>query len=113
MIRVLIYILLLTIFVNAISLKEARREANRSMRNLKQAGYNYMSTRGTLLKRGHYKTFKVFFYKGNSYAIFGTGDKSVKDLDVQVYDKDWNVVAEDYANSGPIYAVQVSPEQTG
>jgi hypothetical protein len=111
--KISITLILSLTLLNSINLKQARIEANRSARNLKSAGYNYMSSRGTLLETGEYKTFKVLLYKGNTYAIFGTGDNSVKDIDVQVYDKDWNIVAQDYKSSGPIYAVQIKPKMTG
>ena len=111
--NIFIFLILFTLSSNSVSLKEAKRQADRSMRNLKSAGYTYMSSKGKFLNNGEYGTFKVFLYKGNTYAIIGTGDKSVKDIDVQVYDKNWNIVAEDYKSSGPLYAVQIKPKGTG
>jgi len=111
--KVIIFLILYMSISYSISLKEARRQANRSIRNQKSAGYHLMSNRGTLLKQGEYKTFKVLLYKGNTYAIFGTGDNSVKDMDVQVYDKNWNIVAEDYSACGPLYAIKIKPNETG
>jgi len=109
----IIFLILLTTISYSISLKEAKEQAKKSMKNVKSAGYHFISNRGTLLKQGKYKTFKLLLYKGNTYIIIGTGDNSVKDIDVQVYDKDWNIVKEDYSASGPLYAVQIKPQQTG
>jgi len=106
--------MLLTTLSYTVGLKEARKNAMRQVKQkIKRAGYNYMSNRGSFLRQGHYKTFKVLLYRGNTYIIIGSGDKSVKDIDVQVYDKNWNIVAEDYKSSGALYAVRIKPKKTG
>jgi hypothetical protein len=104
--------ILVFLFISSITYAGGDKQ-NIVRRQFLRAKYNFMSSRGGELKQGEYKTFRVLFYKGNTYAILGFGKSGVKDIDVQVYDKNWRVIKEDYKPSGPMYAVQFKVKETG
>ncbi|NPA61611.1 MAG: hypothetical protein GXO06_04950 [Epsilonproteobacteria bacterium] len=93
-------------------LMEARKFARKAEMQMRRGGYKIVSTRGAKLRTSEDKTFRVMLYRGNSYAILGYGESSVKDLDVQIYDREWRIVKEDYT-IGSIYAIHFRPKQTG
>lgn len=107
-------LLLITISIKANrDIKEAKANAYKAIKLLKSSRYHYVSSNGRYLRKGRYGTYKAFLYKGNSYIILGSGESSVKDLDVQVYNKNWKVIAEDYSDSGALYAVRFKAKKTG
>jgi len=50
-------------------------------------GYKIVSTRGAKLRTSEDKTFRVMYIEEIVIDI-GYGESSVKDLDVQIYDRD-------------------------
>ncbi|SEH04454.1 Uncharacterised protein [Candidatus Venteria ishoeyi] len=51
-------------------------------------------------------------YKGYDYVIIGAGDSSVKDLDLKIYDGNWNLVNQD-SKTDNIPIIKASPRWTG
>jgi len=111
--RLILTIALLLSITNAGGLAEAKAKSKKIKRQMTRAGYTFMGTKGKRLKNSTDKTFQLFLYKGNSYALLGYGDNSVKDLDVQVYNSRWEIVKEDYSSSGPMYALRFKVKETG
>jgi len=109
----IVFLILIVTSIEAKDIIEAKINAYRAIKIIKSSGYHYVSSNGKYLKKGKYGTYKAFLYRGNSYFILGTGEKSVKDLDVQVYDKQWNIVAEDYRSEGALYTVKFKVKKTG
>ncbi len=91
-------------------LDEARKFARKAEMQMRRGGYKVVSTRGAKLRTSEDKTFRVMLYRGNSYAILGYGESSVKDLDVQIYDRSEIVKR---LPIGSIYAIHFRPKQTG
>ena len=103
---------LTTVYSNA-SIQDAKNKARNMQKRMERAGFTMMNGKGARLNNSKYRTFKLFLYKGNSYAIMAYGDKQVKDLDVIVYNKRWEVIKEDYKASGPKYKLYIKPKETG
>lgn len=58
-------------------------------------------------------TFRRTLYEGNEYIILAAGDRDVEDLDLYVYDENWNEIGVDIS-VGPRAAVgEFSPAWTG
>jgi hypothetical protein len=113
-----IYILFFMIAVitatqSSASMHEAKMKAKKMQKRMKRAGFTMMNGKGARLNNSKYKTFKLFLYKGNNYALMAYGDKSVKDLDVIVYNRQWEVVGEDYKSVGPKYKLYIKAKETG
>ena len=106
-------IALVSVNLTALGLQEAKKKSKKIKRQMTRAGYTFMGTKGAKLRKSKDKTFQLFLYKGNSYALLGYGDKSVKDLDVQVYNSRWEIVEEDYSSSGAMYALRFKVKETG
>jgi len=79
---------------------------------LEQDGYTVKDIPGRYLEQGHYRTYNRYLYSGNCYAIVGVGDENVNDLDVIVWDRNWNYVVQD-SDSSNVSAVTVCPNRSG
>ncbi|MCP4701622.1 MAG: hypothetical protein GY862_32895 [Gammaproteobacteria bacterium] len=75
-------------------------------------GYCRTSVSGKYLSQGRAYTVKTTLYRGYSYTIFGAGDSSVNDLDIIIYDENWNRIKRD-TKSDAIPVVASRPKWTG
>ncbi len=67
---------------------------------------------GTLLQQNEYVTYRTTLYAGTTYFFFGAGCHGVGDLDVRLYDRNWNLIDKDVkTDASPI--VTVTPRSTG
>jgi len=80
--------------------------------SLESDGYTVRDIPGRHLRSGHYRTYNRYLYSGSCYAIVGVGDDNVRDLDVVVWDGNWNRVASD-RDSSDISAVKICPRWSG
>lgn len=94
------------------SYQEAENRAYGSAVLLSAAGYNLKGSKGEYLSQNGYRTYSVYLYSGNQYVILGAGSDSVRDLDVQVYDRNWTLIASDN-DSSKISIVKFYPPRTG
>lgn len=92
-------LLVVTGAVYATSHSQAKSRAYDTARALTNLGYTFKGYKGQYLGAGQYKTYTSYLYSGNQYAIVGAGDNTVRDLDVQVYDRNWNLVSSDSGTS--------------
>jgi len=60
-----------------------------------ESGFTVKTTRTGYLREGENESFSITLYSGNTYAFMGYGDKHISDLDVKIYDEDWELVKED------------------
>jgi hypothetical protein len=109
----IIGVILLSSTLNAANLREAKIFAKRAEVQMRKGGYKLVTTRGAKLKNSEDKTFRLLLYKGVKYALLGYGERSVKDLDVQIYNSEWKLVKEDYSSNGAMYAIFFKPKTTG
>lgn len=79
---------------------------------LENRGYTIREIPGRYLSQGHYRTYNRYLYGGNCYAIVGVGDQHVRDLDVIIYDRYWNVVASD-TDSSSVSAAKICLRHSG
>ena len=64
------------------------------------------------ISEGGYRTINTTFIRGNTYFILGAGDGGVRDLDIILYDENWNEIDRDtQTDESPI--VKVTPKWTG
>jgi hypothetical protein len=61
---------------------------------------------------GYYNQVDRTFYRGNTYALVGVGDSRVSDLDLKVYDENWNLIDSD-EDSTAVAVVSFTPRWTG
>lgn len=108
----IIALLVLTVSGAMASEAEARYKARVLGTVLEDRGYTLKSLDSGYLRQNHYRTFAITLYSGNSYAFIGTGDSNVYDLDVTVYDENWNKVAWDNDSSDKT-VVQITPRWSG
>jgi len=71
--------------------------AARSIDNMRNAGYTITSYRYDegWLDAGHYRTYRVYLYGGQEYAFVGIGSYRINDLDIVVFDRNWNYIDSD------------------
>ncbi len=67
---------------------------------------------GRRLNEGSYYVVTTTLFAGNKYLIVGAGDNTVEDLDIQVYDENENIVAQDQ-KSDALPVVEVTPRWNG
>ena len=108
----LLALVVVSIAVYASSYQEAKSRAYASAVLLSAGGYKLKGMKGEYLNQSEFKTYSVYLYSGNQYAILGAGDNSVRDLDVQIYNKDWTLIASDNSNSN-VSIVKFYPPRTG
>lgn len=68
--------------------------------------------RGQRLSEGRTYTYSTTLYQGNQYYIFAAGDYSVNDLDITLYDENWNEIDKD-TKTDALPVVVVSPRWSG
>jgi hypothetical protein len=71
----------------------------------------YARSKGFLSEGGSY-TINTTLYKGYDYVIIGAGDSSVKDLDLEIYDENWNLINRDTERDA-LPVVKSSPRWNG
>ena len=96
----------------ATSYSKAKNKAYASAVLLSAKGYNVKGLSGEYLNNGETKTYKAYLYSGNEYVIIGAGDDTVSDLDVQVYDRSWNLQVSDNDNES-VSIVRFYPPHSG
>jgi len=79
---------------------------------LQESGFTLKGGDGQYLGNKRHKTYSAYLYAGNTYAIIGVGDENVNDLDVRIYDRDWNLIAND-SDSSAISAVKFYVGRSG
>jgi len=61
-----------------------------------RADYNTRDTvSGRYLSQGGSYTFRTTLFSGYEYVLIGAGDSTVRDLDIVLYDENWNQLAKD------------------
>jgi len=70
------------------------------------------SANGRYLSKGDSYTITTTLYSGNSYTLVAAGDSSVRDLDIILYDENWNEIDKD-TQSDALPIVKVSPRWSG
>ena len=105
-------LIIFTITVQASSYQEAKNRAYNTGSYLINAGYTLKWMNGKYLNQGGYKTYSVYLYSGNRYAVVGGGSNGVRDLDVQVYNRYWDLIAAD-RDSSSASVVEFYPSRTG
>lgn len=68
--------------------------------------------RGERLSEGQNYTYSTTLYEGNTYYVFAAGDYSVDDLDIILYDENWNEIDKD-TQTDALPIVEVSPRWSG
>ena len=81
--------------LNAGNVNEARAKAYVLSRLMQRSGYTIGAVKGEYLSNGSSITYSRYLYSGNNYVVIGAGDRTVRDLDVMVYDSNWNEIAAD------------------
>lgn len=109
--KVIIFLLFFVIFIQA-NMEIAKQRAIVAKSRLTNEGYIYKGVRGNYLKNQGYKTYHTYCYSGNSYAVVGSSDGGITDLDVIIYDKNWKIVATD-GDYAPVTTVKFSVKRTG
>jgi hypothetical protein len=67
---------------------------------------------GERLDEGDTYTIKTTLFSSNSYALIGAGDSTVRDLDIELYDENFNLIDRDtQTDAYPI--VKVTPAWSG
>ena len=61
---------------------------------------------------GYYNQVNRTFYRGNDYALVATGDNRVLDVDLKVYDENWNLIDSDTDETN-LALVRFTPKWTG
>jgi hypothetical protein len=64
------------------------------------------------LRDGYYRVHDVTLRAGYEYSLVGACDDDCDDLDLQLYDEDWNLIDEDLLPDD-VPVVSVSPAWTG
>jgi hypothetical protein len=78
-------------------------------------GEGYRSTHTVAtgwLRDGYYRDLTVTLRQGVEYAIVGSCDEDCDDLDLKLYDENWNLIDED-TGSDDHPVVEVTPNWTG
>ena len=68
--------------------------------------------RGERLNKGETYTYSTTLYEGNDYYIFAAGDYNVDDLDITLYDENWNEIDKD-TQTDALPIVEVTPKWSG
>jgi hypothetical protein len=92
---------------------ESMRKLRIAAALIRSEGYSCRNRVGgkRLNEDGSY-TVKTTLYSGNDYAIIGAGDSDVRDLDIELYDENFNLIDRDTQDDAlPI--VKVSPRWSG
>lgn len=90
----------------------AATKAIQAARMIESNGYSVREIPGRHLRRGRYRTYNRYLYSGNCYAFVGVGDQNVRDLDVIIYDRNWNYVASD-RDSSDVTVAKICPHRSG
>ena len=93
--------------------ESARRNAVGAAQGLVRYGYNFRReyTIG-YLRQGARDVVATRLYAGNEYALVASGSSEARDVDIEVYDENWNLIARDQ-DSDRVAVVRVKPRWTG
>ncbi len=91
----------------------ARESAMKAAISLKALGFDFRDEFSLgLLEEGDKAVVRTTLLRGNDYALVAGGCSDAMDVDIQVYDEDWDLVEQD-RDSEDVAVVQVSPRFTG
>jgi hypothetical protein len=65
-----------------------------------------------LLARGQSVMIRTTFYAGNDYKIVAAGCEDARDVDIAVFDENWNLIAKD-EDASPVAVANLRPKWTG
>lgn len=109
--KIIIFSMFSISLINA-NIEIAKQGAVFAKNRLSNEGYIFKGVRGDYLKNKEYKIYHTYCYSGNNYAVIGSSDGKITDLDVIVYDKNWKVVVTD-SDYQPITTVKFHVKRTG
>ncbi len=98
--------------------EDARAKLQRALEKVKEYGYELGDGgRGSSwfvwnMNPGYYNQVDRTFYRHNEYALVAAGDSRVSDVDLKIYDENWNLIDSDTDNSS-IAIVTFKPKWTG
>jgi hypothetical protein len=99
-------------------MEDARNKLQRALEKVKEYGYTLGDGgRGASwwvwnMNPGYYNQVDRTLFRGNNYALVAAGDSRVIDVDLKIYDENWNLVDSDTDNSS-IAIVTFRPKWTG
>lgn len=114
---VFVFVLLLAVPVIA-DIAEARANMQRALDKAETMGYQLPDGgQGTAwwawnMNPGYYNQVDRTFYRGNDYLLVAAGDSRVSDVDLKVYDENWNLIDSD-TDSSSVAVVTFTPKWTG
>lgn len=95
------------------SARDAEVKAKKAAFALLRAGYkNRARFHGAYLRVGARKIIRTVFHSGNEYKVVANGDADARNIDVEIYDEDWNLVDRDKDDAGVAMAT-ATPTWTG
>ena len=95
------------------SRRSARDTALETARRIVAAGFDIRETyRSGLLRKGGRHVVRMTLYRGNEYALVGGGCRDCYDLDLILYDENWNQIDRDRM-SDRVPIVTVRPRWSG
>lgn len=120
--KTFIIALFVAILVSATPLFADRNQALSALQNYldqaKDAGYRLGDgSEGSswwvwYMNPGYFNQVDRTFYSGNTYLLVAAGDDGVSDVDIKVYDEDWNLIDSDEDNSS-LAVAKFSPRWDG
>jgi len=112
--KILISMLFIAISSTSLLADRATANANAIITAIYLEGYGYtiQDISGRHLRTNHYRTYNRYLYSGTCYAIASIGDDDVRDLDIQVWDRNWNYITSD-SDSSKTAVVEVCPRYSG
>ena len=92
---------------------DAKNRANETAASLRREGFTIRTTywHGTLLKNDS-TYITTTLYRGSSYGLVVGGCRDAYDIDVLLYDENWNLISKD-TSTDPWAVVTVTPRWTG
>lgn len=85
----------------------------RAVAAAERQGYTCRNTsRVVNLGQGQGYVLSTTLFRNNSYKLIGVGDDSVRDLDLELYDQNWNLISRDTSTDN-VPITQVVPRWTG
>ncbi len=83
---------------------------NRAMEIIKQEWELRNMVKGRYMVEGESYAYQTVLIEGYNYLFTASGDRSVKDLEIILYDEDWNEIGKDTKNTP---SKEFAPKWTG
>lgn len=91
----------------------ARTTAYRMADRLREIGWGFRGEYEMgFLEERQKEVSRTTLYEGNTYALIAGGCDEARDVDLEVYDENWNLVGKD-SDSSDLALVKVTPRWTG